>query len=1088
VQEEGVYRITAEQLQQLGIRIAPEEVPTLKLFGTGGEPLPEDVSTALEEHVVEQPIIVRTNEKGELQDIIFYAAAPSGFRYQNGAFRHFVNPFSDVNYYLLTWGGRPGMRAAPLPPPEADSVFRPSTYTARLFREEELYNPFALPSGRDWFGPLVDPSLPVVYTTPLPDLERSGTVEYRFVVVNRATSQAQFRVYEGETPLWNGTLPAVSGYTEAIASAPVTVQVPAGQIAGDNRSVLRFTYSTASGTGFGHVDWVEIRYPRRFVALNNSLSFWTEPEWGGVLEISISGFSEGALWGFDVTDRRRPQLVQNLAASPGVFVFRTVQQPGQPRAFFVTARLLTPTIERATVVGLRKQQRGVPLIIITHPALRNSAEAYRQYRESTGVPALVVTVDAIANEFAAGMPDPTAIRNFLAYAVATWQPAPQYVLLWGDGHHDYKGISTRQPNYVPTYQSTIPQAETGITVYNAISSYTSDDYYTWLQGDDPLPDIALGRIPIGSDADGFWMVEKIRRYERASAQGFWRTTITLLADDGPTTANSTDLTLHTDQSEALSRQLPDFAIQRKLYLAAYPVENIPGGRRKPGVTQDLIAAVNAGTMLLNWIGHGNPRVWAHEQILERETTIPLFQNADRLFFLTAATCDFARFDNPQVPSGAEAMLLSHLGGAIGVFAATRLVYATPNAAIMSSFYRLLFQRRSDSTFAPLGEIYWATKLQRFDLLNDRKYTLLADPTLRLLIPSGRVQVDSLNGVAIGDTLPTVAAWSRVRLSGRILSPTGEPWSDFSGTVYLLVTDAPERVAVQESFAGSVVTHVFEKPGNVLHQGVYRVDQGQWQGEFIVPRQLSFSELPGRIFAVAFADDGRTAAGVQSGVRFAGFQFPETPDTVGPRIRLYLDDPSFRPGDLVRTVPELIVELWDESGINTAAALGRRIEAWIDDQPTSVDLTPLFQLLPEKPTMGVVRKPLVGLAPGKHRVRVRAWDIYDNPGTAETEFWIAADTRVESPAVFPNPANSLPVRLSFLYNGVQPASAELLIADVLGSVVYRQQVELAPVRRVEIPWDGRTQEGVPVAAGTYVYRLRLLDTGGVALSGTFVLVR
>ncbi len=1090
VREEGIYRITAQQLEHVGIRLRPEEVATVKIFGTGGEPLPEGVSTALADtHVVEIPILVRTNDKGELVEILFYGAAASGFRYQDGSFQHFRNPYSDINYYLLTWGGELGQRVSVHPSPQADTVIRPSTYTARIFWEEELFQPFSLGSGRDWFGPILDPALPVVYTTPLPDLERSGEILYRFVLVNRATVPAEVEVVENGYRLWRGNISAAapSAYVEAISSPRISVRAPASVIAADGRSILRFSYKTPSGAGSGHVDWVEIHYPRRFTAIDNAIGFFTDPSWSGVLEFSITGFS-GEVLGFDVTDPRRPQLLQNMAHSPGVFVFRTVQQYGRPRRFFLSARFLTPTIERAEVLGLRQRRQGAPLIIVTHRDLWNSAEAYQRYRAATGTLSVLVPVDALYNEFAAGMPDPTAVRNFLAAALATWEPPPQFVLFWGDGHYDYRGISTRQPSYVPTYQSSIELSDARETAYNAISSYTTDDYFTWLQGEDVLPDVALGRLPIGSDEEGFWMLEKIRRYEQQPAEGSWRSTITLVADDGPTTGGASDCTLHTAQSEELSERLPSFLFQRKIYLAEYPAENIPGGRRKPAATQDLVAAVNTGTLLLNWIGHGNPRLWAHEQILERETTIPLFQNVDRLFFLTAATCDFARFDNPQVQSGAEAMVLSRVGGAIGAFSAARLVYAGPNARIMQYFYAQLFRRRADSSFAAIGEVCMATKLQRFDLLNDRKYVLLADPVLRLVLPMGHVLVDSLNGVALRDSLPTVRAWERVRLCGRVLSPQGDEWDDASGRLVLIVTDAPREIRVPEPCGAGVAYHVFRKLGNVLHYGIYSLHKGRWEAEFIVPQEVSFSSAPGHIFAFAFAEDGRTAGGLQPGLRVSGSVATVKPDTVGPYIRLYLDDPSFRPGDLVRSVPELIAELWDESGINTSGTLGRRIEAWIDEDPTSLDLTPLFQPLPGRPGAGVVRKPLLGLSAGMHSVRLRAWDVYGNFSVAETFFRIVPEPSLADPLVIPNPVHSFPARFSFLFSGVAPVRAEFLIADPVGAVLYRRQFELLPQRRVELTWDGMTDAATPVASGTYVYRIRLLDRDGSTVAGTFVVVR
>ena len=63
------------------------------------------------------------------------------------------------------------------------------------------------------------------------------------------------------------------------------------------------------------------------------------------------------------------------------------------------------------------------------------------------------------------------------------------------------------------------------------------------------------------------------------------------------------------------------------------------GRRKPNVNTDIIKTMNQGTLLINYIGHGNPELWAHEYIFERSVSIPQLNN-DKYFFLCAATCDF----------------------------------------------------------------------------------------------------------------------------------------------------------------------------------------------------------------------------------------------------------------------------------------------------------------------------------------------------------------------------------------------------------------------------------------------------------------
>jgi len=1085
VQREGIYRITAEQLRQLGVRIAPEEVPTLKLFGIGGAPLPEERSAqALQLLPKEQPLLVRTNASGELQEILFYGAAPRGFYYRSGQFRHWVNPYTNTTFYVLTWGGAPGLRATPLPPPEGPVTLRPSSHTARVFIEEELYQPFALGSGREWLGPMLDAAIPVVYTMPLTGLERSDSVLYRFVVVNRATSRARFTVWEGNQQLWSGSVSGTAGYTEAVPSGIITVRLPASALPADNRSTLRFTYTPDGyATGFGHVDWVEWHFPRAFTAVGDELEWWTDPSWSGVLEIAVTGFSGGPLWGFEVTDPAAPQLLTNLAGAPGSFVVRFVQDSGVPRRFFVSARVLEPAIlEPVQSAGLL-QAPGAELVVITHPQLLGSAQEYQRYRQGRGISTMVVTTEQIYTEFAAGNPDPTAIRNFLAWALRSWSVPPRWVLLWGDGHYDYKNISTQQPNFVPTYQSARASES---DAFNAIDSYCTDDYYTWVQGDDRLPDIAIGRMPINSDAEGMQMVQKLRLYETASDLGLWRATITLVADDGPTSYGS-DGSIHTDQSETLAQRLPEWLWQRKLYLAEYPTENLPGGRRKPEVTRDLVAAVNAGTAILNWIGHGNPRLWAHEQVLERETTIPQFQNLRRLFFLTAATCDFVRYDDPRTPSGAEAMLLSPLGGAIAVFGAARLVYSTPNAQLLYEFYDRLLRRSPQGDYPTLGEVQMLVKQLRTGL-NDLKFVLLGDPSLRLLLPTAVVALDSINGRPIGsDSLASmVSALQLVRLSGRILDPSGERLlEDFSGQLLVVLTDAPVQLSIRE---GSFTTYRFTRVGPVLHQGTYAVSNGRWSAAFRMPLDADFSGERGRFYLCAFADDGRSAAGSHPGLSIQGIAPDTTLDTLGPTIRLYLDHPDFRPGDIVRSTPVLFVELEDASGINTAAGVGHRILAWIDEDPKPIDLTPLYQPSLQDPRRGIAMKPLVGLPPGLHRVRVRAWDIYNNFGEAETTFRIAESTVLVDAQVLPNPATEFPLRIRLRSSASAPEPAHLQIADLWGRIVYEQQFQLLPTWQFELAWDGRTAEGAPVAPGMYVYTVRLLSEPSRSVRGTFVIVR
>ena len=149
--------------------------------------------------------------------------------------------------------------------------------------------------------------------------------------------------------------------------------------------------------------------------------------------------------------------------------------------------------------------------------------------------------------------------------------------------------------------------------------------------------------------------DKIIHYEKNSERGNWRNLVTLIADDGYTSTRY-EGSEHTSPSERLANIVipPSFDL-KKIYLADYPVVITGNGRRKPSANADILKIMNQGTLLINYIGHGNPDVWAHEYVFERAVTIPQLEN-DKYFFLCAATCDFGIYDSPNFQSGAEELL------------------------------------------------------------------------------------------------------------------------------------------------------------------------------------------------------------------------------------------------------------------------------------------------------------------------------------------------------------------------------------------------------------------------------------------------
>ena len=1099
VTDEGFYQITPQMLSAAGITLTTQDIATLKLYGNGGMELPEDEVFALHNTMNEQPLIVRTRTDGTLESIIFYGSAPNGFLFDRNTrtVRHFLNTYINRNTYMLNIGGSAGRRIEFVPQPTTVTV-RPISHTAYTFYEQESRNAFALSifpgAGRRWVGDRRITGTTFTLNTALPNFVADSAVRYRFCVGHTSNSSGDYVITEAGNPIiigdMVGLVDRVGSYTEAYIS---TLQTMApGSAIRNNQSTLQLTYRNPEAGTDGFIDWIEIAYRRGLVAANNQIEIFSDLNQNGTVEYNVSGFT-GEVFIADVTNRGNPLFYQNQGATNGL-LFRASISSAEPKRFFASATLRTPTITSSRFANLRQSLAGADMIVITHDDIRTSADAYKAYREQqSGIKVAVVTVDEIYNEFNGGAQDVTAIRDFLAFAYSRWTLRPRYVMMWGNAHYNYRMINEQQKILVPTYQDYLDEV-----YFNHTRTLSTEDYFVCVAGNDFRPDIAIGRLTIQTNNEGLAMVEKLRRYENSMASDNWRSKMTFVADDSYTSYGR-DGTLHTDQSERLAQSLSSNFQVRKIYLADYPY-GAGMGRQKPRVTADIVSAVNAGTLILNWIGHGAPQLWAHEDILKQET-IQLFTNNDRLFFLTAATCDYQRFDNPNRRSGAEDMVLSQRGGSIGSFGATRVVYADKNAAIGLEFYNQLFASTNNGEPIRLGDALRRTK-QTFTEFNDRQFCLLGDPYVQLQVPRHVARALTINNVRT-DTIRTVGgmpfaqALSTLTITGGIYraSDTTQIDRSFHGTITLNVLDSDILRAVPED-DGANTTHRFTTLGGILNAGTTRVINGAFTFRTVVPRTTSFSNLQGNCFMYAVDTTSpangvlrRTAFGDTRAFRVGGVNTSVSNDGKGPDIRAYLDGRLFRSGDAVGTTPLLILDLADDTGLDiTGAGIGQSISVWIDNNPVPVILNNDYVASIEDPRNGTVRRRLDPLQPGLHALRVRAFDVFGNAGEATLAFRVNGADEVSGYDMrgVPNPFTE-GTMMSFRHTAPLPAQATISIANSLGQIIRTFNTSLGDSNAF-IYWDGNDNVGSAVPSGAYYVRVMIPTPRGTIGSFGGLLVR
>ncbi|MEO6131007.1 MAG: T9SS type A sorting domain-containing protein, partial [Saprospiraceae bacterium] len=174
---------------------------------------------------------------------------------------------------------------------------------------------------------------------------------------------------------------------------------------------------------------------------------------------------------------------------------------------------------------------------------------------------------------------------------------------------------------------------------------------------------------------------------------------------------------------------------------------------------------------------------------------------------------------------------------------------------------------------------------------------------------------------------------------------------------------------------------------------------------------------------------------------------------------------------------IYVVLMDDYGINVSGSgIGHDIEAVLDnDNKNSFILNDFYEATLDNYKKGVVRYPLSNLKPGKHTLKVTAWDLANNPGEDYIEFVVLDRGLVLQNAWnYPNPFYNS-TRFQFEHNrpGI-PMDIEVRIYTIEGKLVKTIEKDgfISDGYRVDdLPWDGRSDGGGELDKGIYVYKIK-----------------
>jgi hypothetical protein len=589
VAKTGIYRLSADQLQQAGFPVNSVDPAHIQLFHRG----------------VEQAIYVEGQNDGVFgpADFIrFYGVRNDGVRdaalYRNSADQphQYYNLYSDTTSYFLTIGNSPGKRMAVFAESNPGSL-SPVNYhlseshllitddyaAGESFGDEVFNSEFSPGEGwtgyRIWSGQSRDVTLTNIvnpFTTgPLPEIE--------VVLTGRDSRLHNVEIYAGATP----RLVAAVSFT-AYATQIVKENIQWTDLGNDG--TLRLQIRVSSGiTNAVSVGSVKLRY-----ASITDFSGAQERRFHTPSQISNKGYLEiqnappsASL--YDVTSSGNVSVIETSGVNPLTAVFPSALDE---RQFFLSA------VDNVPVKIVRTRFRSITpgtqdYIIITHPLLRkpvasyaDPVKAFASYRHSNeggGYDTLVVDIQQVYDQFNYGETSSLAIYNFMRFL--SDPVPPKYLFIIGKGleinHKFYRDPSSKNWNY----KDLIP-----------VGGFPGSDniYSAGINGSQYAPAVPTGRLSAMYPKQVAAYLDKIKEHEAAPFDGLWRKKILHLSGG-----------IEEGEPEYFRQILEGFAdIAEGPYLGGQ-VNAIAKKSRDLEVI-NIADEVNKGLSMITFFGHSSP--------------------------------------------------------------------------------------------------------------------------------------------------------------------------------------------------------------------------------------------------------------------------------------------------------------------------------------------------------------------------------------------------------------------------------------------------------------------------------------------------
>lgn len=1067
--EPGVYKITHNQLNEMGFVPAEIDPRNIRIYGNPGGMLPQANENDRPVDLQENAILVNGESDGifNAEDyILFYVDEIDRVTLdENDGFQVTKNLYSDQNFYFITVAETQGKRITNTPNLGSNHP-EVNWYNRIIFHENDIIN--LLTSGREWLGEQFTTQNVRNFQHNLPNIAPDQEVKMSLSVLAQSFGSSSMGVEVNSTNVGELSFNAIPNTQYGIKGniRSSTFNITTNDLSSAQSLDLNLIYDQNGATNaIAYLNSYLIDVPTRLAYNGNPIHIRNRGLAQNISTFRISG-ATSQLMVWNVTDPVSI-LSQGFELSGSTMAFGAFTD--NPGTYFLFDPSELPGPKVFEQVG-NQDLHGEPtpdFIIVTHPDFLSQAKRLADFRSMhDGLSVLVTTVNEVYNEFSSGRQDVTAIRDFIRSKYLQ-DNRLKYVLLFGKGSYDFKSRIEENTNFVPTYESR--------NSVHPLLTYSSDDFFGFMDEDegqwiesragDHLLDVGIGRIPATNVDQAEKAVDKIILYQtNQNTFGNWRSKLLFVADDG-------DNNRHQKDADSLSTLIDTtFAAYniQKLYLDAFEQVRLPNGEVSPDATEALIEGVNDGALIVNFTGHGSEFGWMQEQVLTFDM-IDQWNNTYNLPFLVTATCEFGRNDDPGIFSGAEKILFKNVGGAIALVTTARPVFASTNYDLNLALYGSILEQENGQ-YQRLGDIIRFTKNNSLRGSLNRNFILLGDPSMRLSYPDKAIELTEING-NIPSENDTIRALQQVLVKGRIMQNNAIDPS-FSGTLDFVLFD---KTTSKQTLGTDGDKFPYEERDRQLFRGTASVLNGEFEVAFIVPKNIDYSFGTGKMnFYAVDPSNGTDALGTAIDFVIGGTADNVTEDEIPPEIRLFLNDTTETIQQSYGPQVTFIAKLFDESGINISdQGIGQNLSLTLNDSIT-FNLNQHYNAEMDSYQKGILSFEIDDLPAGTNTVELKAWDIHGNSESVLQDFTVDGNT--PNITVINNTPN--PFKDETLFNIEHLLEGENLevaiqILNLKGepvTAIFKEFLSASEV--LSIPWSGTNNNDQPLDKGVYIYTIKI----------------